>query len=35
MTQAADAGASGNMTKAKQFGRAALHQSRAAVGLAG
>lgn len=35
MTQAADAGASGNMTKARQFARAALHQARAAVGLAG
>jgi hypothetical protein len=35
MTQAADAGASGSMTKAKQFARAALHEARAAVGLAG
>jgi hypothetical protein len=35
MTQAADAGASGSMTKAEQFARAALHQARTAVGLAG
>jgi len=35
MTQAADAGASGSMTKAKQFGSAALEQARAAVRLVG
>lgn len=35
MTQAANAGASGNTTKAKQFARAALQQAHVAVGLAG
>jgi hypothetical protein len=35
MTQAANAGASGNTTKAKQFARAALAQARTAVRLSG
>lgn len=35
MTQAADAGSSGNMAKAKQFARTALAQARIAARLAG
>jgi hypothetical protein len=35
MTQAANAGASGQMTKAKQFARAALQQARIAARLSG
>jgi hypothetical protein len=35
MTQAASAASSGNMTKAKQFARTALHESQLAARLSG